>query len=96
MQHTLSIKRKLSQSRTNAIIGPIRTIFNHAIKHRLITHLSPFNIEIKKPNNKRERFLEKIENRAFTKWNKKRNLNFNCHHLFSFFDRHIFYKIYSI
>lgn len=54
-------KRKLSQSRTNSIIGLIRTIFNHAIKHRLITHLSPFNIEIKKPNNKRERFLEKIE-----------------------------------
>lgn len=55
------VSPKISQSITNAIIGLIRTIFNHAIKHRLITHLSPFNIEIKKPNNKRERFLEKIE-----------------------------------
>ena len=53
--------RKLSQSRTNAIIGIIRTIFNHAIKQKLISHLSPFDIEIKKPDNKRERFLELIE-----------------------------------
>ena len=53
--------RKLSQSRTNAIMGIIRTIFNYAIKQKLISHLSPFDIEIKKPDNKRERFLELIE-----------------------------------
>ena len=39
--------RKLSQSRTNAIMGIIRTIFNYAIKQKLISHLSPFDIEIK-------------------------------------------------
>ena len=53
--------RKLSQSRTNAIMGIIRTIFNYAIKQKLISHLSPFDIEIKKPDNKRERFLELVE-----------------------------------
>ena len=53
--------RKLSQSRINAIMGIIRTIFNYAIKQKLISHLSPFDIEIKKPDNKRERFLELIE-----------------------------------
>ena len=53
--------RKLSQSRTNAIMGIIRTIFNYAIKQKLISHLSPFEIEIKRPDNKRERFLEFIE-----------------------------------
>ena len=54
-------KRKLSQSRINAIMGIVRTIFNHAIKNDLIDHISPYKIELKKPNNKRERFLELIE-----------------------------------
>lgn len=53
--------RKLSHSRINAVMGIIRTIFNYAIKQKLISHLNPFDIEIKKPDNKRERFLELIE-----------------------------------
>lgn len=53
--------RKLSHSRVNAVMGIIRTIFNYAIKQKLISHLNPFDIEIKKPDNKRERFLELIE-----------------------------------
>ena len=42
-------------------MGIVRTIFNHAIKNDLIDHISPYKIELKKPNNKRERFLELIE-----------------------------------
>ena len=42
-------------------MGIVRTIFNHAIKVGLINHISPYKIELKKPNNKRERFLELIE-----------------------------------
>ena len=42
-------------------MGIIRTIFNHAIKNDLINHISPYKIELKNPNNKRERFLELIE-----------------------------------
>ena len=42
-------------------MGIVRTIFNHAIKNDLINHISPYKIELKKPNNKRERFLELIE-----------------------------------
>ncbi|WP_170020327.1 site-specific integrase [Campylobacter sp. RM16190] len=53
--------RKLSHSRVNTVMGIIRTIFNYAIKQKLISHLNPFDIEIKKPDNKRERFLELIE-----------------------------------
>ncbi|QKF65168.1 tyrosine-type recombinase/integrase [Campylobacter corcagiensis] len=66
-------KRKLSQSRINSIMGLIRTIFNHAIKHKLIKHLNPFSIEIKKPDNKRERFLEKIEIELLREEIKKKN-----------------------
>ena len=40
-------KRKLSQSRINAIMGIVRTIFNHAIKNNLIDHISPYKIELK-------------------------------------------------
>ncbi|WP_462108924.1 hypothetical protein [Campylobacter concisus] len=40
-------KRKLSQSRINAIMGIVRTIFNHAIKNDLIDHISPYKIELK-------------------------------------------------
>jgi len=40
-------KRKLSQSRINAIMGIVRTIFNHAIKVGLINHISPYKIELK-------------------------------------------------
>ena len=42
-------------------MGIVRTIFNHAIKNDLINHISPYKIELKKPNNKREIFLEIIE-----------------------------------
>ncbi|PSM51438.1 site-specific tyrosine recombinase, phage integrase family (INT_Rci_Hp1_C domain) [Campylobacter blaseri] len=54
-------KRKLSQSRLNSIIGIIRTIFNYAIRTNKINHISPYKIETKKPDNKRERFLEIVE-----------------------------------
>ena len=42
-------------------MGIVRTIFNHAIKNDIINHISPYKIELKKPNDKRERFLELIE-----------------------------------
>ena len=59
-------KRKLSQSRINAIMGIVRTIFNHAIKNDLIDHISPYKIELKKTKQQARKVFGAYRDRTFT------------------------------